>query len=258
MGLFGPSPPIDREELEWLLACFAWIDRTLGERDRAHGVTPKLVLPNDPDLQAASTAPQLFEHVKRLAGLEQWECRLEKGEARRDPIDTGVAGGYTQSSNALGTFSIEGNTPVVRYDPTLLRNPDALIATFAHELAHLLIHTLGMPPGGQALEEHATDCMAVYLGFGVFLANSARSFSQFSEAGMQGWSSEASGYLSENALVTALVIFERHFRTDASGKDALKDYLQPVHRKADRYLSKRHSELSSELANIDLSVWSSS
>lgn len=256
MGLFRPSPPIDREELDWLLACFAWIDRTLGERDRADGVTPELVLPNDPDLLAASTAPELFEQVKRKAGLEEWECRLEKGEARREPIDIGVAAGYTQSSSALGTFSIEGNTPIVRYDPALLRNPDALIATFAHELSHLLIHTLGMPPGGETLEEHATDCMAVYLGFGVFLANSARNFSQFSEGGMQGWSSQTSGYLSENAIVTALAIFEQHFETAKSGKDALKDYLRPVHRKAQRYLNKRHPNLSDELGNIDLSVWS--
>ncbi|MEP1421717.1 MAG: hypothetical protein ABJK59_08100 [Erythrobacter sp.] len=258
MGLFGPSPPIDREEFEWLLACFAWIDRTLGAKDRADGFVPELVLPTDPDLLKASTAPQLFEVVKRKAGLEHWECRLEKGEARREPVDIGLVGGFTQSSNVLGTFSLEGNTPVVCYDPALLRNPDALIATFAHELAHLLIHTLGMPPGGETLEEHATDCMAVYLGFGVFLANDARNFSQFSEAGMHGWSSEASGYLSENALVTALVLFERHFDKEECGADALKDYLRPVHRKADRYLKKRHPHIRDELAGIDLSVWASS
>ena len=255
MGLFGPSPPIDEDELEWLLACFAWIDRTLGERDRSDGFEPRLVLPSDQDIQNAKTAPELFEVVKRIAGLEAWECRLEKGEARRERIDTGLATGPFTDSNALGTFSVEGNTPVIRYDPSLLRDPDALVATFAHELAHLVIHSLGMPPGGQALEEHATDCLAVYLGFGVFLANSARHFSQFNDGAMQGWSSQTSGYLSENALVTAIVVFERRFGKDLDSANSLKPYLRSVHRKADRYLTKRHPDLETEFAAIVLEDW---
>ncbi|MEM7779795.1 MAG: hypothetical protein AAF697_05305 [Pseudomonadota bacterium] len=82
--MFGPSLPIDRDELEWLLACFAWIDRTLGKRDHADGFVPRLVLPSDPEIASASTASELFENVKRLAGLEHWECQLVKGEARRE------------------------------------------------------------------------------------------------------------------------------------------------------------------------------
>lgn len=255
MGLFGPSLPIDREEFDWLLACFAWFDRTLGQRDLADGFQPRLVLPNEEELKAASTASELFLAVQRAAGLEAWECRLEKGEARRENIDTGLATGATVNSSALGTFSVEGNTPVIRYDPTLLQNPDALVATFAHELSHLLIHTLGTPPGGEALEEHATDCMAVYLGFGIFLANSARNFTQFSDGAMQGWSSETSGYLSENALVTALAIFEKRFATEDDATVALKDYLRPAHRKASKYLKKRYPDLKIDLSKTDLSVW---
>lgn len=255
MGLFGPSPPIDRDELEWLLACFAWIDRTLGKRDRHDGFVPRLVMPDDPDLKAASSASDLFEAVKQAAGLGSWECRLERGEDQHARIETGLATGLVSSNSALGTFAVEGNTPVIRYDPALLRNPDALVATLAHELAHLVIHSLGLPPGGEALEEHATDCMAVYLGFGVFLANSARNFSQFSDGAMHGWSSETSGYLSENALVTALAIFEKRFATQTQVSGALKDYLRPVHRKALRYLDKRHPDVPGELAAIDLAEW---
>ncbi|WP_299191988.1 hypothetical protein [uncultured Erythrobacter sp.] len=255
MGLFGPSLPIDREELEWLLACFAWIDRTLGQRDQSDGFEPRLVLPNDEALTAASTASDLFHAVKQTAGLSDWECRLEKGEPRRERIQTGLAADYDPESSALGTFSVEGSTPVIRYDPALLRDPDALVSTFAHELAHLVIHSLGMPPGGEALEEHATDCMAVYLGFGVFLANSARNFSQFSDGAMHGWSSQTSGYLSENALVTALAIFEKRFATDGDAQGALKSYLKPVHRKAHKYFAKRYPQLAQELSQIDLKAW---
>lgn len=255
MGLFGPSPPIQRDEFEWLLACFAWIDRTLGQRDHMDGFTPHLALPSDPDLVSALTASDLFLVVKRKAGLADWECKLEKGEARRKQIETGLATGHFSQNSALGTFSFAGNTPVIHYDPDLLNSPAALVATFAHELAHLVIHSIGLPPGGEALEEHATDCMAVYLGFGVFLANGARNFGQFSDGAIHGWSSQTSGYLSENALVTALAIFERRFDTNVKASGALKEYLRPVHRKATRYLDKCHPRIEADFATIDLGAW---
>ncbi len=256
MGLFGPSPPIDRDELNWLLACFAWLDRSLEEGGRGAGFAPRSMLPDDPAFLSASTASDLFATVKQAAGLGEWECRLEKGETRRERINLGLdTGVYSEPASALGTFSIEGNVPVIRYDPALLRKPDALIATFAHELSHLLIATIGMPPSGEALEEHATDCAAVYLGFGVFLANSARSFSQFSDGAMQGWQSETAGYLSENALVTALAIFERRFDSNGDAAAALKDYLRKPHRKAGRYLDKYHPDIAAELREVELTEW---
>ena len=255
MGLFGPSLPVDRDEFEWLLACFAWIDRTLGARDGEDGFTPRLVLPGDPDLAAAQTAQALFEAVKHAAGLEQWECRLEKAETRREMINTGMPTGAYSQNSALGTFSVEGNTPVIRYDPALLRQPDALVATFAHELAHLVIHSLDRPPGGEDLEEHATDCMAVYLGFGVFLANSARQFSQFEDGGLQGWQSETAGYLSEGALVTCLAMFERRFATSADVSDRLKPYLRKQHGEARKYLARHFADFENALAAVDIAAW---
>jgi hypothetical protein len=255
MGLFGPSLPVDRDEFEWLLACFAWIDRTLGARDGADSFVPRLVLPGDPDLAAAGTAQDLFEAVKRAAGLEEWECRLEKGEARRDVIGTGLPTGTYSQKSALGTFSVEGNTPVVRYDPALLREPDVLVATFAHELAHLVIHSLDQPPGGAELEEHATDCMAVYLGFGVFLANSARRFSQFEDGHLQGWQSETSGYLSENALVTCLAMFERRFAVTDEASDSLKPYLRKAHSGASKYLARHFADFDAALRAVDIEAW---
>ena len=254
--LFGPKLPIDAAEFEWLCACMAWIGRTLGERDARDGFVPNLTLPGDAALSTAATASELFDVVKLRAGLDTWHCELEQSEAPRDDLELGLVGGGLQSSShALGTFSVEGNTPIIRYDPNLLRHPTALVATFAHELAHLLIHDLGDPPGGADLHEHATDCLAVYLGFGVFLANSARHFEQFQDAGMQGWRSQASGYLSEQALVTLLAMFVRLYPHSPDPSGSLKSYLQTDFGKAARYLDKKHPRLIDDLASLDLSVW---
>jgi hypothetical protein len=48
------------------------------------------------------------------------------------------------------------------------------VATFAHELARYLVETFEQPaPGGASLHEPATELSAVFMGFGVFMANSA-------------------------------------------------------------------------------------
>lgn len=76
MRLFAPKPPIDRDEFEWLLACFAWLRTVL---DDAHW-RPTFVLPGDPAIAAATTGPELFEVVRTLVGINHWPCRLERVE----------------------------------------------------------------------------------------------------------------------------------------------------------------------------------
>ena len=56
MQFFRPKPPIDREEFEWLIACFAWLRTVLED---AH-IRPDFVMPNNRSLREAQTAPQLF------------------------------------------------------------------------------------------------------------------------------------------------------------------------------------------------------
>jgi hypothetical protein len=115
-----------------------------------------------------------------------------------------------------------------------------MIATFAHELGHYLMSSAkSAPPGGWSLHELHTDLTAVHLGFGIFLANSARSFSQFQSAGEMGWSSRTQGYLSEGALVTALAIFQRLRGADPiEPMPYLKDYLRTDLKRAVKGLAK--------------------
>lgn len=255
MGFFDPKPPVDLDEVEWLIACFAWLHRGLDADQPSGGPTPILVTPETGAIRDAQAADDLFAAVKGLAGLGEWHCVLEQGEARRDVVLPGGYGEYSEKS-ALGTFSVEGNTPIVRYDPALLSNAHALVATFAHELAHLVLATMDEPPGGDDLHEHATDCAAVYLGFGVFLANSARQFEQFQDAGSHGWQSSTSGYLSEQALVTATAIFVRFFAIDPDlALRPLKPYLQKDFRKALKYLDWRYPEMAQAVAEADLTLW---
>jgi hypothetical protein len=195
--------------------------------------------------------------------MEEWPCRLEPGEADRSVhITPGVAIVHHSPPKPLGTFSVEPAgaeaEAVIRYHPALVRDPMGLVATFAHELCHYLIHDRGEPPpGGWELEELATDLAALFLGFGIFMANSAKSFAAFSNFNEMGWESRRSGYLSEAAIVTGIAIRERLAERDAlvTAGPHLKSYLRSDLKNADAWLRKRHSDMAGAVAAVDLDAY---
>ena len=259
ISLFGPRLPIDRDELDWQLATFKWLIGEFG------GVEARpLVLPTGEwfpptERKGEGRVAELFEHVKRAASMSDWACDLKAGRGDR-PIHAGNALllQHEGASPPCGTFEIIGEDGlprvVITYNPDLAADTTALIATFAHELGHYLLSKAGTaPPGGWELHELHTDVAGVYLGFGIFLANSAKSFSQYQSAGEMGWSSRTQGYLSEGALVTALAVFQRLRGADPlAASPWLKDYLETDMRRAAKGLAKLHPDVPASVAAVDL------
>jgi hypothetical protein len=133
-------------------------------------------------------------------------------------------------TNPLGTFQAhEDNSVTISYNPALTNDPVQLVATFAHELAHYLTATAEeAPPGGWDNWEFATDIAAVFLGFGIFMVNSAFNFRQTSDDQSQGWQSSRNGYLSETEFIYALALF---LALQQLPHDAADGYLKPHLRK---------------------------
>jgi SprT-like family. len=146
------------------------------------------------------------------------------------------------ANTAAGTFSVDAQGEVeIRFSRDLMDHPGDLIATFAHELAHLLLHARGVEEGVSAEDaELVTDLAAVYLGFGVFLANSAFELQQFDDGLMGGWSSRRQGYLTENTLVYATALFCA-IKDDGfdEARGALKPRLQSVFDRALKQIGRR-------------------
>ena len=258
LSLFGPKLPIDDDELDFQLATFKWLGRSFGPVRDAPVLPSPVFFPPSPNKGDARIA-DLFGHVKRAAGMEDWPCELRRGAGERPAhVGTGLLLRHEGASPPAGTFQVEdgagGTKVVITWNPSLGDDPTALIATFAHELAHYLMSTAETaPPGGWDLHELHTDLAAVHLGFGIFLANSARSFAQFQSAGEMGWSARTQGYLSEGALVTALAIVQR-----LAGRDPLepapflKDYLRKDLARAAKALGKRLPDLGAAVEAVDL------
>jgi len=251
MPFFKTKPPIRKEEYEWLVACFAWLRTVLDDAN----IRPELVTPDHPKLVAAKTGPELFEAVRELCGMQQWPCLLEMVAA--DNLQMSHPTETLYSNDPLGTFSVQGDEVVIQYSGAMLRNPEALAATFAHELCHYLLANAGDPPGGAELMEHSTDCAAAYLGFGVLLANSARQFEQFNDGEWHGWRSSTAGYLSEQSLVTATALFVAlHNHEAATAAAALKPYLKSDFKKACKVVRHDYPDLAASLSEVDLAEWS--
>lgn len=261
LSLFGARLPIDEDELEFQLATFKWIGREFGTGPGELVLPTKENFPPSPN-RGHERVADLFGHVKRAAGMEDWPCELRAGAGERPAhVGTGLLLRHEGASLPCGTFEVTDSggakTVVITYSPTLADEPTALIATFAHELAHYLMSTAGSdPPGGWELHELHTDLLAVWLGFGLFLANSARSFAQFQSAGEMGWSARTQGYLSEGALVTAVALAERlGGRDPLAAAPYLKDYLEKDLRRAVKALAKRVPDAAAAVAAVDLSEY---
>ena len=138
-----------------------------------------------------------------------------------------------------GTFEITPDRVVISYDQQLIARPRAMIATFAHELAHYHMATIHAGvPGGNELHELATDLTVAYCGFGVFM-DTAFEFEQHQSGGQgHGWSSRRPGYLSREAWAFAIALFLT--LTDRTGAAAghLPEHAAAL-KKAEAYLAKR-------------------
>jgi hypothetical protein len=263
-SLLRPSLPIDRDELDWQLATFKWMIAEFGPV-----AGRPLVLPLPAFFPASrrtghDRVEDLFHQVKHLAGMADWPCNLRPGRESR-PIDAGntLLIRHEGAEAPCGTFQIAdedgAKRVVVTYNPSMAGDTDAMIATFAHELGHYLMsNARTVPPGGWVLHELHTDLVAVGLGFGIFLANSARNFSQFQNATEMGWSSQTQGYLSEGALVTATALFQLLAGRDPmEARPWLKPYLQSDLKRAVKGLARLVPDVPGAVEAVDLSEFAS-
>ena len=249
-GLFGKQDFVDEEAARWLFDTFAW---SLSNFDAAVFYREtRLVIPSNEHFPGRETsvegmARMIFDHVKCYAGMQHWPFRLTDqavcsltptaGVQIRDPLrgSEGIAQGELD----------EGERLSVVYDADLLGNPEALIASYAHTLAHYLGQTARQPPpGGTDYWPQATEVLAVFMGFGLMFANSAFSVPVRSCGGCRGPAAQRRSYLTQYESTYALAIFS--VLKEIPNKAVLghlKKALRPFFRKCVREIQGREEAL---------------
>jgi hypothetical protein len=240
---------VDRETAAWHVENFAWLLRQFGHDNgfsRAQLVLPKPGFFPANGEQGHARALRIFSAVKDHCGMTNWETKLV---ADNNPLSRPMtlrADAIAPQRYALGTYSTRGGCAQISYVPTLLAHPERLIATFSHELSHYLLATSREPPVCTDDEiECLTDLTAVFMGFGVFLANARFNVETMTDGVMSGWSMGRSGYLPETDLVFALALFLRIKRLDdAQARSCLKPHLSKQLRRAMADLPEDHPDVS--------------
>lgn len=233
-----------------------WIIETFGPEKPIASTELVLPLPGyfsfDADTPEAR-AEQIFRRTAVYCGVADWDVDLTPFDRNR-PHEVGTFWHLRPAADApAGTFSLspDSNRPQISYASDLIETPVVLIATFANEISHLVLMTRERPDWmGEAEEELVTDLFAVYLGFGVFLANSAFQFDQSSSFDRQGWSSSRLGYLSEDTLLFAIAMFLAVQRQSEIEVTALKPGLRKRFDKARKQVAALSTEVT-ELRNLD-------
>jgi hypothetical protein len=209
---FKHKPLLGDDDQLFQIECYKWLLKHFG--GDAFYNEAKLVIPTKEFFPAIvgsreETAAATFEQVKNHAGLGDWPCRLEAQEEDPNVLVAPTVALQNLEPGPLGTFSANEDFEVtITYNPEILDNAAEMVATFAHELSHYLTATAPEPPpGGWENWEFATDICATFLGFGIFMANYAFQFRQFSDVDSQGWSVSGSGYLTQAERSYALAIF---------------------------------------------------
>jgi hypothetical protein len=212
-SLFKSKPLLDEATVQWLFDCYAWALQQFDARlFREESV---LVLPNDSFFPGRvdsidGMANLIFDRVKAYAGVGHWPTRLV--DARQCPTQAPakllISGALRGSKGGSPEVVEEAQRLTVPYDPSLVNNPEAMIASLSHQLAHYLASLAEEPPpGGEENWAQATEVLAVFLGFGLMFANSAFNVRIQSCGSCAAPPADRQSFLSQYDTTYALAIF---------------------------------------------------
>lgn len=211
LGLLKKRRFIDDDFLNWTVELSKWTIANFDGLEQLRKTplvkpTPALYPPSK--LTGHSRAEELFLQTKNHADMNDWPCRLI-AQPSRAPYEIGDGLLQQFESDApAGTYSEtivdDDIQSQITYNLDLLSRPEDLIATFSHELAHLLMTSAKTAfPFNDDMLEPATDGLAIMIGFGIFILNGSSGF----HADDRSWEYHRSGYLCEGEILHVFSAF---------------------------------------------------
>ena len=253
---------VDSEIAEWQFENFSWLIDNLSSGPGLPDSQLWLPTPDhfpskeDSEYPGQNLADHIFHLVSRQCGFgPDTIFDLVRIDSPQSHGLGGLAMVKTGEASACGMYAIKPAKfgkpkETIWYDASLEESPSALVATFSHELAHALHNRTPDPVEiDPELYELFTDLTAIYLGYGIFLANERFSFSQFQSAGTQGWQARGAGYLPEADMVFATAIF---MSLKEIPLDKAAPYLKPKLRKMLKKAFKQLSHYGKEIEALKL------
>jgi len=237
---FSPKLPISEEERQWVDEGFRRLEKLIGRRRmlEARVITPTAEDFPDSYDKTPEAAEKLFSRLCNYMKVEpsdiEFEIFPDETEELKALLPSWRGSGGKRAAglymHAMEERDSEGSNnreqgAVVAIRSSQLKDPLSLVATMAHELGHVILLGGGLMTPKSPDHEPITDLLTVFLGLGIFTANSAGRFKQFQDDRRIGWSMQRMGYLPEEVFAYALakfvversekrVVWERHLSTN--------------------------------------------
>jgi hypothetical protein len=196
------------EEQDWLLQALV---RLAAQRGAAPLLSNPLLEPSDrffPDGWEASKRGVcvLAKRLLDYAGLPLTPdvVPFSQPEELRELNEFGGAKSWGHEGAAAYFAGIEGSRCLFGCAVERMAEPDVVVATMAHEVAHAYRRFHGLEVEDRDQEERLTDATTVFLGFGILTTNGSYIYRQ--SGGLEGsmtvtkWSHQHAGYLPPEAM----------------------------------------------------------
>ncbi|CCQ11450.1 putative orphan protein [Pseudoalteromonas luteoviolacea B = ATCC 29581] len=250
LAWFKPKPLVDEDELAFIVDTFVWAATHL---DGKHFLQySKIVTPSREDFpdtvnSIESMASSVFKRVVDFAGMSHWPLALvNPSHSRQQSLPRMSVINSLRGPSSQINFD---NAPPIEFsfNPQQINQPEDLVASFAIGLSHLLVATVQqqtgeLPPGGKTQLPQACDVIAVFLGFGVMLSNTAYQFKG-------GCGSCFNPYANRQAALTeAQTLFAHalvaHFKPQSQASKHLKPHLRSQYKQAKAQVARYFSSTS--------------
>lgn len=248
-SLFDNKPLLEEHSTQWMFDVFAWsLDNFNAEYFCHHSV---LVLPTnqffpgrvDSDLGMAEL---IFDNVKRYAGISYWPTQVMNQSHCVIPHapQINIKGALRLADGMTDEIETDDHQLLIPYNPQQINNPEGMIATFSHIIAHYMGQMAEQPPpGGEEYWPHVTEMLAIYLGFGLMFANSAYTF-RGGCGSCYNPNANRDAYLTEQQSVYALAIFAvLKGLPNSAVTEHLKSHLRGFYKKAVKEINQRTADL---------------
>jgi len=215
LNFFRSKPLIDDASCEWMFDTFAWALTHFDHQEffqRTQLIQPTNdFFPGNIDSRHGM-AETIFNHVVKYAGLSHWPLQLQAPQSfsGQPPALLDLSAVQRNSSTANTLPVLVASQPLaMTYNPQQASKPGDLASSYAHHLAqHVVAQSQQLPPGGAEYFNASTEIVAIFMGFGVMMANSAYTF-RGGCGSCYNAQSNRQATLSEDNVIFALALFCR-------------------------------------------------
>ncbi|WP_392339043.1 hypothetical protein [Moritella marina] len=255
LNFFSSKPLIDDISCEWMFDTFEWALTHFDHQEffqRSQLIQPTNdFFPGNIDSRHGM-AETIFNHVVKYAGLSHWPLQLQAPQLfnPQPPALLDLSAVQRDSSGNHSLPALVALQPLaMTYNPQQASKPGDLASSYAHHLAqHMVAQSQQLPLGGAEDFNASTEIVAIFMGFGVMMANSAYTF-RGGCGSCYNAQANRQATLSEDHVIFALALFCR-LKGIATGDATrnLKGYLRRNFKQALKQIEREPVRLQQLLA----------